>query len=93
MLEIKLGILILCGLVNHVLIDVIKLKRCGKDASIVSYFRSQPYQTALSVVGCVAGFIVLESINELTMGTAYALGFGANVVAEKLGQKDINKVL
>ena len=93
MLETKLIILVVCGLASHILLDLIKIKREGKITNLKKYFKDQPYQTALSVIGCIAGYIVLESLNELTLGTAYALGAGSNVVAEKLGQKNLDKVV
>jgi len=92
-LEIEKIVLVVCGLLTHVLLDLVKLKRDGKPVSFWQYLKDQPYQTALSVIGCVAGYIVLNSIGELTLMTAYGLGTMSNLVAEKLGQKDINKVL
>lgn len=94
MVEFKLVLMVILGLLTHTLLHLAEIKtKEGVILTPVAYFKRFPFQTLLSLIGCIVGYIILDSYNELTLGMAYALGTYSNVVAEKLGQANLNKVL
>lgn len=93
-MELKLILMVILGLLTHTLLHLAEIKtKEGIILEPLEYFNRFPIQTLLSLIGCIVGYIILSSYNELSLGMAYALGTYSNVIAEKLGQVNLNKVL
>jgi len=56
------------------------------------YFRHYPYQSALSVIGALAGYATLSSTGELSLLTAFGVGYMADSAADAIGGRSMRKI-
>lgn len=85
-------VMLALGLLTHFLVDVIALRKADQSAGFREYWTANPYQSALSIVGAMAGYAVLHSAGELTLVTAYGVGYMANSVPDIIGKRTGGKL-
>ena len=89
---IELYLMTFLGLCSHYLKDIIRLRNEGQMMSLKQYWCKHPYQSLLTVVGAVVGFIALSSMEQLNPVTAFGIGYMANSVADTIGKRTVNKL-
>lgn len=86
-------IMVVLGLLTHFLKDLIRIKQeNGVPPNIIEYWKANPYQTLLCVVGACAGYFALLETGQLTALTAFGIGYMANSVADVIGKRALNKI-
>jgi len=84
--------LLLAGMAAHFLKHVIEERKAGHMVTLTSYWVENPYVTAFSIVGAVAGFIILYGYGELTQFSAFGLGYTCDSAAGVLGDRGSKKL-
>lgn len=85
-------VMLVLGLATHFLVDVIALRKTDPSAGFKSYWTANPYQSALSIIGALVGYAVLDGMGELTLVTAYGVGYMANSVPDVIGKRTGGKL-
>lgn len=86
-------LMVILGLLTHFLKDLIRIKQEeGAPPNIIKYWKDNPYQTLLSIVGALSGYFALLETGQLTALTAFGIGYMANSVADVLGKRALNKI-
>lgn len=75
------------GLVMHFLKDMVQHRADDVTMTPVAYWRDHPYQTALAACGVVAGFVSLLETGQLSLITAFGVGYMANSAADIVGAR------
>lgn len=80
--------MVLMGLLTHFLKDLIRLKmETGRTMSPLEYFVEYPYQTMLCIVGACSGFIISWEAGELTLLSAYMIGYMSSSISDVIGKR------
>lgn len=82
----------LLGVLTHFLKKLINLKKSGKEVSPLQYWKLYPYQTSLSLVGAIVGYFFMLEADQLTMATAYAIGYMSDSVSDVVGERGFKKL-
>ena len=80
---------ILCalGLLTHQIGILAEMSQArGVRVSPFDYIRERPYKLSLSIIGAIIGYIVLQQSGELTLITAYGIGYMANDSIDRVGK-------
>jgi hypothetical protein len=81
-------VMVVVGLVSHFLKDIVRIrKEDGVMINPVEYFVKFPYQSVLAVLSAFSGTVIAYEMGELTMLTAFAVGYMANSVADTIGKR------
>lgn len=80
------------GLASHFLKDLIRLAAEGNMLTLRQYWLKNPYQTVLSIIGAIVGYVALGSSGQLTALTAFGAGYMANSVADLIGKRTTAKL-
>ena len=80
------------GLATHFLKAMMEIKLSKADITFSEYWKTKPYQSLLSVIGCIVGYISLDSMGQLTSLTAFGVGYMANSMADIIGSRTVKKV-
>jgi len=91
-------LIILCilGLLTHVLGDLIEASQAkGSPVSCVTFLKSRPYRTLMSIIGTTLGFLMLMhdlqvQVTAELYQSAYATSFGIGYAADSLINKAAN---
>lgn len=85
--------MLLYGLLTHFLKDMARIKaETGALMHPGDYVAEFPVQTALALVGALAGLGALHTTGELTAVTAYGVGYMANSVADIIGKRSLDRL-
>lgn len=84
--------MLLAGMLAHFLKKVIEERRAGRLVTLKAYWLANPYATAFSVLGAVAGFVALAGTAELTKLTAFGLGYACDSAASMVGERGAKKL-
>lgn len=90
-----MSFMLLCflGLLTHqitVLAEMSQARKCIVNP--IGYFKERPYKVALSCIGAVVGYLVLLQMNELTLLTAFGVGYMANDSIDRVGKMTAVKI-
>jgi len=78
------------GLLIHFMKDMIRISiETKKRPTPIQYWMGNPYQSLISVLGCVVGFIYLQDTAQLSASTAFIVGYMSNSVADMIGKRGI----
>jgi len=86
-------ILCLLGLLTNllsILAEMSQARNCR--VSPLTYINERPYKLSLSIIGAVIGYIVLDQMGELTLITAYGVGYMANDSIDRIGKMTAMKM-
>ena len=84
--QITTAAALLAGVVVHVLKKVVEKRQSNADFSLVDYLTAYPYQTAVSIMMSVGGYIGLMSTGDLNGPAAFLMGVTANSLAGAAGK-------
>lgn len=86
--------MLLYGLSTHFLKKMIQFRsdHGNLPACPSAYFREYPYRASLSVIGAVAGYAAVHGTAQMTLMTAFGIGYMADSVADVIGSRSIEKV-
>jgi hypothetical protein len=82
----------MCGLLTHFLKDLVRIRAERGFMNPKQYFVEYPYQTLLSIIGAVVGYIVLESTGQLNEATAFGAGYMSNSFSDIIGKRSLDKI-
>lgn len=86
-------LMLILGLATHFLKEMLRIKKeTGKVPNILQYWKDNPYQTLLCLIGAAAGYFALLETAQLTALTAFGIGYMANSVADVLGKRSLDKL-
>ena len=75
------------GLLTHQLTILAEMSQSRKTrVTPFDYMRERPYKLSLSIIGAIIGYIVLQQMGELTLITAYGVGYMANDSIDRVGK-------
>ena len=81
------------GLLTHQLTILAEMSQArGKMVTPFDYIKERPYKLSLSAIGAVVGYIVLMQMNELTLLTAFGVGYMANDSIDRVGKMAATKI-
>ncbi len=72
---------LLLGIAVHILKKVMQLRQEDKTFHLRDYLMGWPYQTAVSVIMSIGGYIGLMATGELSGASAFLMGVTANSLA------------
>lgn len=78
------------GVLSHLLKEFIRIKK--EESSYIgfkTYFLSYPYQTALTVIGALVGFVILIETNQLSVINAFTIGYIADSIPDVIGKRSM----
>lgn len=87
--------MLMYGVATHFLKKLMQHRmETGGDgmAHPIHYFKGHPYQSLLSIVGALAGYAALSGSGELTLLTAYGMGYMADSAADTIGGRTMKKI-
>lgn len=80
-------LLCVLGLLTHQLSILAEMSQAkGRRVGPIEYIRERPYKLSLSIIGAVIGYIILAQVGELTLLTAYGVGYMANDSIDRAGK-------
>lgn len=83
----------LLGLIAHFLKELVREKaETGIVTRFTSYWVKYPFQSGLSVIGAIAGFIVLREADQLSTIGAFGLGYAADSMADIMGKRGKTRI-
>lgn len=86
-------LLCILGLLTHQLTILAEMSQArNKRVTPFDYMRERPYKLSLSIIGAVIGYIVLSQMGELTLITAYGVGYMANDSIDRVGKITAMKI-
>lgn len=85
--------MLLLGLATHFIKAMMQIMKDGKPITPICYWRDYPYQSSLSLIGAVVGFVALRETGNLSLITAFGVGYMANSVADILGSRTQGKLV
>lgn len=89
--EVIIVLLSVIGLAAHFAKKLWDIKKAtGQTISIKEYWLGNPYQSAFSVLMCMAGLLMLWGSAELTRTTAFMIGYVADSVSSAIKQRNLN---
>lgn len=80
------------GVLTHFLKKLLNLKKSGNEVSPLEYWKLYPYQTTMSLVGAVVGYFFLVEAGQLSIATAYAIGYMSDSVSDVVGERGFKKI-
>ena len=84
--------MMLLGLAVHFIKVMMTIMKDGQPITPIAYWKDYPYQSALSLIGAVVGFVALKETGNLSLITAFGVGYMANSVADILGSRTQGKL-
>lgn len=80
-------LMLVLGVAAHFAKKMVEARVEDKSFHLVHYWTQAPYASVLSVISAVAGFVALGHYDELTVMTAFAVGYMSDSVAGALGER------
>jgi len=80
--------MVFLGFLTHhisILIDL-KIVKKKKVNLITWYIKKRPLKLLLSVIGSVAGYVVLDDLGYLNAATALTIGYLSDSIVDKIGK-------
>lgn len=75
------------GLIAHQLTILAEMSQAhGSLVTPYDYIKKRPYKFSLSVIGAIVGYMVLQQMGELTLLTAFGVGYIANDSIDRAGK-------
>jgi hypothetical protein len=75
------GVMLVVGIACHILKKVVERRQADISFQLKDYLIGYPYQTAVSVLMAVGGYVGLHAMGDLTMSSAFLAGVTANSLA------------
>lgn len=84
--------LCICGLFLHFLkkMKAVHLET-GKIISFKRYYRGNPYTTLISVVSCIAAFLIFFATGQMNVALALATGYLSDSIVDAISKRAIDK--
>ncbi|MDR5887548.1 hypothetical protein [Vreelandella janggokensis] len=80
-------LLVLAGNATHILKKLIEVRQQGHDLTLFGFLRVRPYKSALSLVGSLAGYLLLADQGVTSLVAAFGVGYAADSMLEVVGAK------
>ncbi|MGM0825683.1 MAG: hypothetical protein ACQEUY_13300 [Pseudomonadota bacterium] len=75
------------GLLAHVLKKFLEVRQQVSTVTLHQYVMARPYKTALSIVGAVAGYLLIAEPSTPSLVAAFGVGYAADSMLEVVGAK------
>lgn len=82
-----LAFLVAGGLLAHLLMKVIELRRVESSVTLGGYLKSHPYVSMYSVVAAAVAGVALYYYGELTPITAVGVGYMSDSIMDKITKR------
>jgi hypothetical protein len=80
--------MVILGFIAHFLKEMVRIQTETKTfISPLDYFLKYPYQTILGVIGCLAGMVLLNEMQEVSAINGFALGYMADSAVDIIGKR------
>lgn len=76
--------LCLCGMLLHFMSKIQTLREKNKKASFCSFYKEDPYATGISIVSCIAAFIIFVYTGQMNLALALTTGYMCDSIAKNI---------
>lgn len=79
--------LVVLGIALHFLKKVVEARKQEKTLSLKAYWRDNPYNSAICVVGSIVGFLIFWRLGYMNDVLALGTGYAGNSLADMFGDR------
>jgi hypothetical protein len=80
-------LLVLAGNATHTLKKLVEVRQQGHALSLLGFLRLRPYKSVLSLLGSMAGYLLLVDQGVTGLVAAFGVGYAADSMLEVVGAR------